>query len=96
MRNRDLAGDHVRRADARLRAIEVLFAAKSWADVVRESQEVVELAIPFAELAVLPETELRFRLAVRRGGRTVEEWPDRGFLVVAVPTEDFEAEMWSA
>ncbi len=60
------------------------------------AEEVVELAIPFAELAVLPETELRFRLAVRRGGRTVEEWPDRGFLVVAVPTEDFEAEMWSA
>jgi HEPN domain-containing protein len=45
MRNRDLAADHVRRADARLRALDVLFDAESWADVVRESQEVVELAL---------------------------------------------------
>lgn len=45
MRNRDLAADYVRRAEVRLRAIEVLFAAASWADVVRESQEVVELAL---------------------------------------------------
>jgi len=45
MRNRDLAGDYVRRADARLRALDVLFDAASWADVVRESQEVVELAL---------------------------------------------------
>jgi len=45
MRNRDLATDHVRRAEARLRALDVLFDAESWADVVRESQEVVELAL---------------------------------------------------
>jgi HEPN domain-containing protein len=45
MRNRELAADHVRRADVRLRAVEVLFEAESWADVVRESQEVVELAL---------------------------------------------------
>jgi len=45
MRNRDLAADYVRRAEIRLRAIDVLFAAASWADVVRESQEVVELAL---------------------------------------------------
>jgi hypothetical protein len=45
MRNRDLAVDYVRRAAVRLRAIDVLFAAASWADVVRESQEVVELAL---------------------------------------------------
>jgi HEPN domain-containing protein len=45
MRNQGLAADHVRRADARLRALDVLFEAESWADVVRESQEVVELAL---------------------------------------------------
>jgi len=45
MRNRDLAADYVRRAGARLAAIDVLFDASSWADVVRESQEVVELAL---------------------------------------------------
>ncbi|MDE0101525.1 MAG: HEPN domain-containing protein [Bryobacterales bacterium] len=45
MRNRSLAGDYVRRATIRMRAVEVLFDAGSWADVVRESQEVVELAL---------------------------------------------------
>lgn len=45
MRNRALAADHVRRAWLRLRAVDVLYEAGSWADVVRESQEVVELAL---------------------------------------------------
>ena len=45
MRNQTLAADHVRRAEARLRALDVLYDAGSWADVVRESQEVVELAL---------------------------------------------------
>ncbi|MGE0593864.1 MAG: HEPN domain-containing protein [Vicinamibacterales bacterium] len=45
MQNRDLAGDHVRRALARLKALDTLFDEDSWADVVRESQEVVELAL---------------------------------------------------
>jgi HEPN domain-containing protein len=45
MRNRDLAADHLRRAAARLRALDVLFDAASWADVVRESQEIVELTL---------------------------------------------------
>ena len=45
MRNRALAADHVRRADVRLRAIDALYEGESWADVVRESQEAVELAL---------------------------------------------------
>lgn len=45
MRNPALAADHLRRAQARLRALDVLYEAESWADVVRESQEVVELAL---------------------------------------------------
>lgn len=45
MRNTELAADYVRRADARLRALDVLFEAGSWADVVRESQEALELAL---------------------------------------------------
>jgi len=45
MRNRDLAADYVRRASVRVKALDVLFDAASWADVVRESQEVVELAL---------------------------------------------------
>lgn len=45
MQNRDLAADYVRRAGARLRALDVLFDEESWADVVREAQEIVELAL---------------------------------------------------
>lgn len=45
MQNRDLASDHVRRAEARLSAVDALAERQSWADVVRESQEVVELAL---------------------------------------------------
>ncbi|MGH9382309.1 MAG: HEPN domain-containing protein [Thermoanaerobaculia bacterium] len=45
MRNRELASDYIQRAAARVRALDVLFEAESWADVVRESQEVLELAL---------------------------------------------------
>lgn len=45
MRNRDLAADYVRRAQVRVRALDVLFDGQSWADVVREAQEVVELTL---------------------------------------------------
>jgi HEPN domain-containing protein len=45
VRNRELAADHLKRAGARLRALDVLFESGSWADVVRESQEVVELSL---------------------------------------------------
>jgi HEPN domain-containing protein len=45
MHNRELATDHLRRAQARVRALDVLFDAESWPDVVRESQEALELAL---------------------------------------------------
>ena len=45
MRNTGLARDYIHRARIRLLALDVLFKAQSWADVVRESQEIVELAL---------------------------------------------------
>lgn len=45
MRNTGLARDYLRRAKIRLAALDVLFQGESWADVVRESQELVELAL---------------------------------------------------
>lgn len=45
MRNLELARDYVRRSEVRLRALDLLFEAESWADVVRESQEIVELTL---------------------------------------------------
>lgn len=45
MHNPELARDYIRRAGIRLKALDVLFEGESWPDVVRESQEVVELAL---------------------------------------------------
>lgn len=45
MKNRGLAADYIRRCLARIGAVEHLFKVQSWPDVVRESQEVVELAL---------------------------------------------------
>ena len=45
MKNRELAADYVRRSEVRLEALDVLYRGESWADVVRESQEVVELTL---------------------------------------------------
>ena len=45
MINDALVRDHLERCEHRLAAIETLFKRSSWADVVRESQEVVELAM---------------------------------------------------
>jgi HEPN domain-containing protein len=48
MRNQELAKDYISRAAGRLRALDVLFEDGHWADVVREAQEVVELALKAA------------------------------------------------
>ncbi|MBW3670611.1 MAG: HEPN domain-containing protein, partial [Acidobacteria bacterium] len=45
MRNLELARDYVRRAEIRLLALDVLYREESWADVVPESQEIVELTL---------------------------------------------------
>ena len=45
MQNRSLAYDYVSRAQKRIAALNALMKEESWADVVRESQEVVELAL---------------------------------------------------
>jgi len=45
MYNDDLAKDYLKRAGSRLRALEVLMAEHSWADVVREAQEIVEITL---------------------------------------------------
>ena len=45
MNNSDLSADYLKRAKGRLKALETLYGEQLWADVVRESQEVVELAL---------------------------------------------------
>ncbi|OGR13728.1 MAG: hypothetical protein A2341_05860 [Deltaproteobacteria bacterium RIFOXYB12_FULL_58_9] len=45
MINRGLVRDYLERSGHRLAAIDVLYERRAWADVVRESQEVVELSM---------------------------------------------------
>lgn len=45
MKNKSLVTDYFTRAKIRLKAVQVLYDEKSWADVVRETQELVELAL---------------------------------------------------
>jgi HEPN domain-containing protein len=45
VQNTALARDYLKRAAVRVRALDVLYEAGSWADVVREAQEIVELAL---------------------------------------------------
>jgi len=45
LKNKGLIRDYMERSVHRLAAIDLLYERKSWADVVRESQEVVELAL---------------------------------------------------
>lgn len=45
MRNPSLVADYLKRCKARLKSIDALYKEEDWPDVVRESQEVVELAM---------------------------------------------------
>jgi len=45
MKNESLADDYISRAEKRISALNALMKVQAWADVVRESQEVVELAL---------------------------------------------------
>lgn len=45
MQNDGLTRDYLRRARARLAALQVLMDEESWADVVREAQELVEITL---------------------------------------------------
>ncbi len=45
MFNDALAKDYLKRAGSRLRALDILMEEKSWADVVREAQEIVEITL---------------------------------------------------
>lgn len=58
------------------------------------ANEIIELAVPFEMLGVKPKDEIHFFVTVERAGSEVEKWPYRGYILITVPTEDFEAMMW--
>lgn len=58
------------------------------------ANEIIELAVPFELLGARPNDEIHFFVTVERNGSEVEKWPYRGYILITVPTEDFEAMMW--
>ena len=45
MKNLSLVNDYLKRAEDRLDSLDLLYSKESWANVVRESQEIVELCL---------------------------------------------------
>jgi alpha-amylase/alpha-mannosidase (GH57 family) len=60
------------------------------------SRQVIEIAVPFAELAIAPGDLVELAVLRLAGGRTVESLPARSPVVFTAPGADFEAAMWSA
>jgi hypothetical protein len=55
---------------------------------------VVEMGIPFEALGASGGDEVRLFIEVEGGKRGFERWPAKGFLIVDVPSEDFELKNW--
>lgn len=59
-------------------------------------ENILELAIPFEELKLMPAEEVKFKIAAMKEGMVVEMHPQTNYLTFSVPTKDFESNMWSA
>jgi hypothetical protein len=60
------------------------------------ARQVIEIEVPFAELAIQPGDTIELAVLRVEGGRTVESLPARSPVVFVAPGDDFEATMWSA
>lgn len=66
---------------------------KEIADVAAE--EIFEIALPFTDLRAKEKDEIHFFIAISKGVDEIERCPWRGHISITVPTEDFEATMWT-
>lgn len=67
MTNRDLATAYLAKAEVRRKVLDLFLAEKAYSDVVREAQELVELAL---------------KAMLRRVGAEPPHWHDVGFLLI--------------
>ncbi|MBI3753912.1 MAG: hypothetical protein HY266_07735 [Deltaproteobacteria bacterium] len=58
------------------------------------AKDVVELEVQFKTLGVKTGDEMRFFITIDGGERGLERWPSKGYVAVAVPSEDFEDYNW--
>ena len=64
------------------------------ASVNMASGSVVELEIPLKTIGATAGGETRFFINIVAGERAQERWPVKGFIILDVPPEDFEAQNW--
>jgi alpha-amylase/alpha-mannosidase (GH57 family) len=57
--------------------------------------DILEAALPFDALGAKTGDTVDFFVSLSRDGRELGHWPERGFLSVMVPAEDFEEKSWS-
>jgi alpha-amylase/alpha-mannosidase (GH57 family) len=57
-------------------------------------RRIIELGIPFSELAAKPGQRIEFIVVVYKSGQELERWPRGGGIIVTVPTESYEEEHW--
>ncbi|OLE82871.1 MAG: DNA-binding protein [Acidobacteria bacterium 13_1_20CM_2_65_9] len=81
MTNTSLAASYIVKARKRLKALEVLFAEEAYSDVVREAQEIVELALKAALRVVGVDPP-----KIHDVGRMIDEHRDRFPEAVAAAT----------
>lgn len=56
--------------------------------------EILELCIPFSDLGLGPKDEAEVWFSLKINEMIVDRIPQRGYLLITVPSETFEAEMW--
>jgi len=70
---------------------EAIPASPKWALL-----DIIELAVPFIDLGLLPGSKVDAVLLVFREGMVVESWPAQEKLSFLVPSREFESNMWNA
>ena len=55
---------------------------------------ILELAVPFARLELLPGETVRFYVELQKGQASVDRAPREGIFELVVPSQDFERIMW--
>ncbi len=56
---------------------------------------IVEVAVPFSEIAAGPNDEIQFVTAVEKDHQELERWPRGGSINFSVPAHDYEEKQWS-
>ncbi len=56
--------------------------------------DILEIAMPFAALGASPGDRLEVWISLKISDMLIDRIPQRGYLVVTVPSETFEAENW--